>query len=313
MWVAADLPESRQKQTRQTATWSIYPADVLSPVLRPPSIISSLFTQLLSSSGSIAPASILASRFCRDPCRCLSCARMKRATLRSPRLGGYPILSVSRAYSTPSSELARELTSRSLPLAFDYLHTQPSHLLGLTLRDLLPHPHSRRRGESDAVLPSVKSAIPLPAGHHLVYFPPQVPLSQLLPDGTDTLHSPGEPFHRRLWAGGRVRFPTRGGLVLDGSRAACIETIRDMVSRGRPGEEKVMVRIERRIGLVQESEQEPDIRARLWRENEEDSGQSAIIEHRDLVFMREKSPEEATTQKRQRIVKCAHDQPIGST
>ena len=104
------------------------------------------------------------------------------------------------------------------------------------------------------------------------------------------------------------------GIVEAGKRAPeIVETIRDMVSRGRPGEEKVMVRIERRIGLVQESEQEPDIRARLWRENEEDSGQSAIIEHRDLVFMREKSPEEATTQKRQRIVKCAHDQPIGST
>ncbi|PLB51793.1 hypothetical protein P170DRAFT_433662 [Aspergillus steynii IBT 23096] len=232
---------------------------------------------------------------------------MKRATLRVPGLGGKSN-PVSRAHSALS-----RLTSRNLPLTFDYLHPQPSHLLDLTLGDLLPH--ARRRGGDNSILPSVESAIPLPVGHHLVYFPPQVTLSQLLADGTDTLHSPGEPFNRRLWAGGRVRFPTRSGLVLDGSRAVCIETIRDIVTKGRSGEEKVIVRIERRIGTVQESEQETDIRDRLWRESEEDCGQSSIIEHRDLVFMREKSLEELDRdrvgfQKRQRIVKSPSDPEV---
>ncbi|KAH8434705.1 uncharacterized protein LDX57_012345 [Aspergillus melleus] len=233
---------------------------------------------------------------------------MKRPALRILGFGrkAKPVL---RAHSTLAGELSRELTSRRLPLTFDYLHTQPSHLLDLTLRDILPH--SRPLGREDSVLPSVKSAFPLPAGHHLVYFPPQVTLSQLLADGTDTLHSPGGPFNRRLWAGGRVRFPTRSGLVLDGSRAVCIETIRDIVCKGRPGEEKVIVRIERRIGPVQESEQEDSIRARLWREDEEDFGQSSIIENRDLIFMREKSPEELARDQvnfqKQRIVKSPSD------
>ncbi|KAI9037370.1 pseudouridine synthase CBF5 [Aspergillus affinis] len=237
---------------------------------------------------------------------------MRRPVLRILGLGrkANPVL---RAHSTLAGELGRDMTSRSLPLTFDYLHTQPSHLLDLTLRDILPH--SRPLGRENSVLPSVESAVPLPAGHHLVYFPPQVTLSQLLADGTDTLHSPGAPFNRRLWAGGRVRFPTRSGLALDGSRAVCIETIRDIVCKGRPGEEKVIVRIERRMGPVQESEQEDSIRKRIWRENEEDFGLSSIIENRDLIFMREKSPEELARdqvnfQTQQRIVKCAHNKNI---
>lgn len=236
------------------------------------------------------------------------CVTMKRPALCFLGLGSraYP---VSRAYSSLPNALGRELTSRRLPLTFDYLHTQPSHLLDLTIRDLLPHAGSLEKGNS--VLPSVETATPLPAGHHLVYFPPQVTLTQLLTDGTDTLHSPGGPFKRRLWAGGRVRFPARSKLALDGSRAVCIETIREIVSKGRPGEEKVIVKIERRMGPVQEAEPESKIRERIWREDEDDFGQSSLIENRDLVFLREKSPEErgrdqVNSQEQRRIVKCGH-------
>ncbi|KAK1148263.1 hypothetical protein N8T08_010072 [Aspergillus melleus] len=70
------------------------------------------------------------------------------------------------------------------------------------------------------------------------------------------------------------------------------------------------------MGSVQESEQEDSIRERLWREDEEDFGQSFIIENRDLIFMREKSPEELARdqvnfQNQQRIVKCAHNKTTG--
>ncbi|KAF9883512.1 hypothetical protein FE257_003387 [Aspergillus nanangensis] len=133
----------------------------------------------------------------------------------------------------------------------------------------------------------------MPIGHHLVYFPPQVTLSQLLPDGTDTLHAPGDPFHRRLWAGGSLAITNSTGLSLDGRRAVCVETIRDVVVKGQEGEEKVLVRIERRMGTVDEGEEERSIRNRIL----EDDRCSPIIENRDLVFMREKTQEQVDLDK----------------
>ncbi|KAL2866321.1 uncharacterized protein BJX67DRAFT_382122 [Aspergillus lucknowensis] len=144
--------------------------------------------------------------------------------------------------------------------------------------------------KTHTALPSITRPSALPPGHHLVYFPPQVTLSQLLPDGTDTLHTPGTPFNRRLWAGGGVRFLSTNKLILDGGRAACIEGIRDVIVKGHPGEEKIIVKIERRIGAVlDENEAESDIRDRIW--SGEDGGvHPSIIESRDLVFMRDKTP-----------------------
>ncbi|RAH56924.1 DER1-domain-containing protein [Aspergillus piperis CBS 112811] len=210
-----------------------------------------------------------------------------------------------RACSSLSERLHRDLTSRQLPLTFDYLHPQPSYLLSLTLAELLP-----TLTPAPNELPSAHSRSPVPAGHHLVYFPPQVTLPQILPDGTDTLHAPGSPFDRRLWAGGSVRFSTPKGLVLNGSRAVCIETIRDVVMKGRSGEEKVMVKIERRIGTVQEGEDHRDIKERIWKETEEDVGDACVIETRNLLFMRKKTPEQLSHDKagfdmENRAIKCA--------
>ena len=194
-----------------------------------------------------------------------------------------PFRGASRGYASLSERLHHELTTRTLPLTHDYLHPQPSHLLNLTLRDLLP-----LSSPVSATLPSIQNPAPLPAGHHLIYFPPQVTLSQLLPDCTDTLHTPGEPFNRRLWAGGNLRFPTPN-LPLDGSRAVCLESIRNVVVKGREGDEKVIVTIERRVGTVSEQETEEQIWNRIWTENEADAGESAVIENRDLIFMRLKT------------------------
>lgn len=199
-----------------------------------------------------------------------------------------------RASSLVSDALRRELTSRRIPVCYDYLSPQPSHLLDLTINDSLTTATCRASGYESTpnVLPSVEHPPHMKVGHHLVYFPPQVSLAQLLPDGTDILHTPGHPFNRRLWAGGRVRFPLHGGPLLDGSRAVCLETIRDTTVKGRTGEEKVFVKIERRIGLVSESESEQAVRNRMWREDEEQLGDASIIESRDLVFMREKTEEQ---------------------
>ncbi|KAE8348942.1 hypothetical protein BDV28DRAFT_142338 [Aspergillus coremiiformis] len=231
---------------------------------------------------------------------------MKREILRP--LGR--TIDLRRTYSSIRKRLHDELTSRKLPLNFDYLHPQPSHLLGLTLADLLPG--SLSPSHIHTTLPSVNRASHMPAGHHLVYFPPQVTLSQLLPDGTDVLHSPGEPFERRLWAGGRVRFAGTRDLVLNGARAVCIETIRDVIVKGCEGAEKVIVKIERRIAAVQEDEDEISIRERLWKETDDETGHASIIENRDLVFMRRRTQEELSQDKmnfhnNQRFIKSPLD------
>jgi len=199
-----------------------------------------------------------------------------------------------RSYSSLSERLHHELTTRNLPLTYDYLHPQPSHLLNLTLRDLLPqHPTS-----DDTTLPSIQNPSSLPVGHHLIYFPPQVTLSQLLPDCTDTLHTPGEPFNRRLWAGGNLRFPAPSP-PLDGSRAVCLESIRNVAVKGREGDEKVIVTIERRIGNVSEQETAEQTWKRIWTENEADAGESSVIENRDLIFMRLKTSAQIEADKAQ--------------
>lgn len=218
-----------------------------------------------------------------------------------------------RSYASLPERLNRELTARRLPLTYDYLHPQPSHLLNVTLTDLFSNQESSR--QDSTTLPSINSPPHLAPGHHLVYFPPQVTLSQLLPDGTDLLHSPGEPFNRRLWAGGKVRFLSPSNPLLNGSRAVCLETIRDVTVKGIEGEEKIFVRIERRVGVVGESEAEHNIRERIWKADEEDPGQASVIETRNLVFMREKSPEQLNQDKENyrtntRNVKRAHPRSV---
>jgi hydroxyacyl-ACP dehydratase HTD2-like protein with hotdog domain len=140
-----------------------------------------------------------------------------------------------------------------------------------------------------------------------VYFNPALPADQLLPDGTDPNQSPGEPFVRRMWAGGTVRFrnnntqESESALRLDSQLYGCVEGIRDVSVKGEAGKEKVFVGIERRMGLVNphsaqtnggDFEAEDAFRVRIWRDREADFGDSAVIERRNIVFMRERSAEE---------------------
>ncbi|KAJ5466740.1 hypothetical protein N7539_009469 [Penicillium diatomitis] len=216
----------------------------------------------------------------------------------------------SRTQSTLAERLHDDLTTRRIPLFYDYLQPQPSHLLNLSLSDLLPK-IGKTETTIDPTLPSISEPSPIPVGHHLIYFPPQVTLSQLLPDGTDILHTPGDPFHRRLWAGGNLRFPGPP-LLLNGQRAVCIESIRNVSVKGREGDEKVIVRIERRVGAVPESEDEETTRDRIWTGDEALAGEASVIENRDLIFMRAKSKleleaDQALFEKPGRIVKAPSD------
>jgi len=91
-----------------------------------------------------------------------------------------------------------------------------------------------------------------------------------------------------MWAGGAVSWAAASSLPLDGARAACLESIRSVAIKGAPGSEKIFVGIERRVGrLARDDESEAETRARLWRDDDADPGEAAVVERRNIVFMRE--------------------------
>ena len=186
------------------------------------------------------------------------------------------------------------LPSRRLPIVYDYAVPTPSHLLNVALANHLP-PAGSLTESAQPTLPSVSNDPPLlqPA-HHLIYFPPPIPAQDLLPDGTDPLQSPGPPFVRRMWAGGSVKLNNKRPIKLSGTRFACLESIRNVSIKGNSGEEKIFVGIERRVGSCTEHESEDQTGSRLWEEDEEDFGDNTgVIERRNIVFMRERSKEQA--------------------
>lgn len=48
----------------------------------------------------------------------------------------------------------------------------------------------------------------VPPGHHLVYFTPDGLEADLGPDGSDRTYNAAAPFSRRMWAGGRMQWPS---------------------------------------------------------------------------------------------------------
>lgn len=199
------------------------------------------------------------------------------------------------------SSLHQELTSRPKNRIFDYLSPTPSHLLNITLSDFLPEscqpPYFTKQ---NLELPDTwpkrippQKAHHLPQGHHLVYFPPQVPSSSLLPDGTDHLQSPGSPFDHRMWAGGSLHFDaaTVGQLRLKGTRICCTESMSNVVVRGSYGNEKVFVTIKREVGRVLSKEvvQRLGLLEQVRQVGHNFIMPPSIVEERNLVYFRQKS------------------------
>ncbi|KAH6715511.1 hypothetical protein BKA61DRAFT_632188 [Leptodontidium sp. MPI-SDFR-AT-0119] len=224
-----------------------------------------------------------------------------------------------------------ELTSRPLNKTFDSISSRPWNLLNKTLADFLPpscHAHESPTfrhfsPNQDAI--SNDSDASLPQGHHLVYFPPPVLDSDLLPDGTDSLHSPGPPFVKRLWAGGSLVFNNKMKYQMRrGSNAVCGEDIVDVSIKGNEGQEKVFVTVRKRmaslsrLSMRQGSPSSRKLKSDLFlnmerpelanRHGLDHIGPWAIIESRNLVFLREKSKEEAREDllKVARVVKPVH-------
>lgn len=209
------------------------------------------------------------------------------------------------------ASLREELTSRPVNQIFEYLTNTNSHLLNITLADFLPSLcYPPGFSKSDLQTPrnkSIPGPVPhtagsLPLGHHLVHFPPQVLNSDILRDGTDTLHWPGPPFERRLWTGGSLSFNRNNifRLHTNNMSAMCKEEITDVWTKGKEGDEKVFVTIRRRIGGFGKFYEPPRWSRRPqpeWGHLDDYSdqwgkksklGKLAMVETRNLVFMRKK-------------------------
>lgn len=231
-------------------------------------------------------------------------------------------LSLARCFATEpplppdlEARLKAELTSRPVNEIFEYLTNTNSHLLNITLADFLP-PSCYPPGFSTSNLQTPRNKrttlkdqgeSSLPLGHHLVYFPPQVLNSDLLPDGTDILHSPGRPFVRRLWTGGSLSFNRNQffGLHMINMSALCKEEITDVWTKGQEDDEKVFVAIRRRIGGFGKDympsqwfgKPEPEWgplkgKSDQWGMKSQ-MGKLAVVETRNLVFLKKKSKRQA--------------------
>ncbi|KAK4621564.1 Mesaconyl-C(4)-CoA hydratase [Fulvia fulva] len=219
--------------------------------------------------------------------------------------------SISRSTSS-FAHLQDELPKREIQPTFEDLSPQSSYRLDTTLADFLPDTNP------PPLLPPTHATNILPIPHHIVYFEPSRRSSEMLPDGTNPDHAPGDPFPRRMWAGGRVRYNQDNPLLLDGSRGVMAEFIRNVTIKGKEGDEKVFVIIERRMAKatldeverLTTSSQRIDtadskqaktdlhhrVRQRLWRHNDEDFGPASILETRNIVFMRNRSKAQAATE-----------------
>lgn len=85
-------------------------------------------------------------------------------------------------------------------------------------------------------------------GHHLVFFYPRNPESQLRQDGTDADFCPPEPFTRRMWAGGRFFWDNTNKLHIGDDAIADI-SVKSVEFKGQESKSPmVFVNQELRIG-----------------------------------------------------------------
>ncbi|KAI0131744.1 hypothetical protein F4776DRAFT_627700 [Hypoxylon sp. NC0597] len=232
--------------------------------------------------------------------------RHRGFTLSIPRLYvpiWYRAYSSSNGSSQGKFESIRaEMLGRPHQLNWDVMSPTNSSLLNIALADFIPEscqaPAYRTGARTiDKVNPNTK----LPHGHFLVYFPLQKTASELCPDGTDPMHSPGAPFERRMWAGGSIEF--NDDFRLDSSSVVCKESIDEVTVKGAEGQEKIFVDVLREYMKKQEFEN-TSLRGLPMAQG--------IRERRSLVFMRGVSKEQArenlakASKGRDRIVKASN-------
>lgn len=96
----------------------------------------------------------------------------------------------------------------------------------------------------------------LPCGHHLVYFNPRTPESQLRLDGTDAIFCPPAPFTRRMWAGGVMKWGHQPLLL--GNLATSTITV-SLVEKKGFETQRPMVFVKQRISIAADGAVLPSI------------------------------------------------------
>ena len=145
----------------------------------------------------------------------------------------------------------------------------------------------------------------VPLAQLLTRFNIRVASSKLLPDGTDPLHSPGEPWMRRMWAGGSVQVNPALKLKSEtpftlSSRTACLERIKDVRLQGEGETAKIFVTIERRFASIDQLREAAGTQfggdARKYIVQQVDDGvewgDAWVKEERKLVFLKPKTAAE---------------------
>jgi hypothetical protein len=166
------------------------------------------------------------------------------------------------------SRIKTTLVSRPLPILHDDLSPVQFTKLTDSLASFVPASWLPARWPAH-------SSTPIPPAWHLIYFNSSLPEASLLPDGTDPAQSPGMPFVRRMWAGGKLHFASRE--LRTGADGECEERIADVVVKGNDGQEKVFVTIERMI-------------------SQDDA--PCLTEERTIVFMRARTEAEVAEARR---------------
>ena len=143
----------------------------------------------------------------------------------------------------------------------DLLSPTQSRLLTLTLQPYIPFPIKLSESK-------------LPQGHHVVYFPTAaVPEEQLDSDGTETTYNPGTPFHRRMWAGGRMEWPKDCDLVMSQTTKEVVELDKMEAKQRSRGGELIVMSVRRRLFGIDDS--------------------LAVDETRQFVFLKDGDPSAA--------------------
>lgn len=131
----------------------------------------------------------------------------------------------------------RRYSSTASSLNIEGLNNWIASEKSLTLRDTLSTNHladlyatlPTRDGTRGEPFPQPSKGLKLGYGHHLIFFHPRNPESTLRPDGTDADFCPPDPFTRRMWAGGSMKW--YGPLAI-GERVRSISTVSSVEKKG---------------------------------------------------------------------------------
>ncbi|KAH8725187.1 hypothetical protein GQ44DRAFT_616351, partial [Phaeosphaeriaceae sp. PMI808] len=192
-------------------------------------------------------------------------------------------------------QLRIQMCRRPIQSTREFVDHKTNTKLISTLSRFLPEEWCRSLPYSGAIVP---------IGHHLIWFNKQLPPDQLLPDGTDPFTSPGEPWVRRMWAGGSIKmkpadyYHNTRGFAID-SNVVCAERIVNVQLKGQGDAAKLFVDIERRFArqdMLQSNSQGPRSKDPQWSFRiqmlKSDWGPAMLREQRQLVFLKEKTPAE---------------------